>query len=366
MKNLLLFLLIPFFFSCNAKEGTQEAQGQSVTLTGQVLSPKQGGLINLFLLEGNEQKEVASFPTDAEGNFSYDYAIEKPDFYLISVYGQQQKMVILNGEDLQITADGADPNGVFEVEGSETNTLLHQYQAMEQEITQTSNGYRQRFFEEGADQKAIEKEYNAFIEGVVAKFKDFIVKADGSLVALLPLAQLDMDAEYAFIEEHLEKLKAQHPNNSTVQSLYDRVGAVKKTAIGQQAPEISLQNPEGETVSLSSLQGKYVLIDFWASWCGPCRKENPNVVRMYKKYKDKDFEIFGVSLDRDKNAWVKAIEDDQLDWMHVSDLKFWESAVVPKYNITGIPMTVLLDKDGKIIAKNLRGKALEEKLEEIL
>lgn len=135
---------------------------------------------------------------------------------------------------------------------------------------------------------------------------------------------------------------------------------------GQAAPDFTLPDPAGNMISLSSFKGKYVLVDFWASWCGPCRMENPNVVAAYQKYKNKNFTILGVSLDKAKEPWLNAIKDDQLTWTHVSDLKFWESAVVPLYNIEGIPYNVLLDPDGKVVAQNLRGGALEAKLAEVL
>lgn len=133
------------------------------------------------------------------------------------------------------------------------------------------------------------------------------------------------------------------------------------------APEISMKDPSGKTRSLSDLRGKVVLIDFWASWCAPCRRENPNVVRMYNEYKDKGFEIFSVSLDNDSNAWKRAIASDELIWEnHVSDLKGWKSSVVGTYKFQGIPYTVLIDKNGEIIEKGLRGAALERKLESLL
>lgn len=136
-------------------------------------------------------------------------------------------------------------------------------------------------------------------------------------------------------------------------------------APGMAAPEISLPDPDGNLVSLSGLKGKYVLIDFWASWCKPCRLENPNVVRVYNTYKDKGFEILGVSLDRTKDAWVKAIDQDGLGWLHVSDLRFWNSAAAQTYKVSSIPYTVLVDPDGKILAERLRGPSLEAKLKEI-
>ncbi len=144
---------------------------------------------------------------------------------------------------------------------------------------------------------------------------------------------------------------------------YDRVAAI--TGIGA-TPEFSLTDTAGKIVRLSSLRGKYVLVDFWASWCGPCRKENPNVVVAYKKYHDRGFDIVGVSLDTKKDAWEKAIQKDGLTWQHVSDLKGWESGIIKEYGIKVVPTNFLVDRNGKIVAKNLREEALQKKLEELM
>ena len=143
--------------------------------------------------------------------------------------------------------------------------------------------------------------------------------------------------------------------------------SVKNTSIGTEAPNISLQDPKGKTIELKSLRGKVVLLDFWAAWCRPCRMENPNVVAMYKKYKNKGFTVYSVSLDKTREAWVQAIQQDGLEWEnHVSDLQYWNSAGARLYNVSSIPATFLIGKDGKIIDKNLRGAALEAKLMQIL
>jgi len=151
--------------------------------------------------------------------------------------------------------------------------------------------------------------------------------------------------------------------NTQQQQQPQQSGAV---AVGSMAPDITMPDVNGNNLSLSSLKGKYVLVDFWASWCGPCRGENPNLVAAYKKYKSKNFTILGVSLDKTKQAWVEAIQQDGLTWNHISDLKFWNSAAVSLYGFNGIPYNVLLDPTGKIIADNLRGSDLESKLAEVL
>jgi peroxiredoxin len=156
------------------------------------------------------------------------------------------------------------------------------------------------------------------------------------------------------------------PANACTDRLKERRDVLVATAVGQPAPDFSQAQADGTPLSLSSLKGKLVLIDFWASWCGPCRAENPNVVKVYNKYHDKGFDILGVSLDDNRENWLKAIEDDGLTWNHVSDLAGWKNAVAAQYAVRSIPHTVLVGADGVIIAKNLRGEALEAKIAEIL
>lgn len=173
------------------------------------------------------------------------------------------------------------------------------------------------------------------------------------------------------VSKIINGLAAKHPGHSGVAMIkasFDGQAAQEAASAwtGKQAPEIILPDVNGKEVKLSSFKGKYVLVDFWASWCGPCRAENPAVVDAYKKFKDKNFTVLGVSLDEDKAKWLKAIKEDGLTWTHISDLKYWQSAVVPMYNIQGIPFNVLLDPDGKVIAEGLRGPQLEAKLAEVL
>lgn len=174
------------------------------------------------------------------------------------------------------------------------------------------------------------------------------------------LASLDNEEVKAIVDD----LANRFPDHTGLASIRKTL----KGWVGEMAPEISMTDPNGKTISLSSYKGKYVLVDFWASWCKPCRIENPNVVKAWNRFKGKNFSILGVSLDMEgqKDKWVKAIMEDKLTWDHVSDLKYWNSEVVPLYNINGIPYNVLVDPDGKIIAEKLFGEELERKLAEVL
>jgi thiol-disulfide isomerase/thioredoxin len=196
--------------------------------------------------------------------------------------------------------------------------------------------------------------------------KKYITDNSNSLTSLTFIDRIDKDKDYPTYKLLDEGLLKTYPKNAYVVDFHKRVFEMGKLMDGSPAPDFTLATPEGGKLSLSSFKGKVVLVDFWASWCGPCRKENPNVVRIYNQYHPQGFEILSVSLDKSKDKWVEAIKSDGLIWNHVSDLGYWQSAVVPLYSITGIPFTVLVDRNGNIVAKGLRGPELESKVAELL
>ncbi|MCS6896156.1 MAG: AhpC/TSA family protein [Bacteroidia bacterium] len=182
-------------------------------------------------------------------------------------------------------------------------------------------------------------------------------------ITLLDVAQrFQLVETMLFAAEKFVKAAPFDPRRAQIEQFIQAEGTLRR---GRPAPDIALPDPDGKTRRLSELRGKWVLIDFWASWCRPCRIENPNVVRLYQKYHPKGFDIFGVSLDSNKDAWIQAIKSDNLSWTHVSDLRGWQSAGAQLYRVSGIPFTVLVDPEGKIVAKGLRGPSLEAKLREI-
>ena len=198
--------------------------------------------------------------------------------------------------------------------------------------------------------------------------KDFIIGNPGSFVAPVILQQIQYGMEADEIQGYLSKFSPEVMKSSSAKALAERVTVLQSVAVGKTAPDFTQNDSIGSPVKLSDVYSKhqYTLIDFWASWCGPCRAENPNVVAVWKEFNGKGFHVMGVSYDQDKAKWLKAVASDHLTWTQVSDLKYWNNATAKIYGINSIPANLLVDKTGQIIAKNLRGEKLREKIGELL
>lgn len=352
----------------------KEKPGWEVTIRGKVGYP-QSGQISIKEMRSDNLGINDTINLKSDYTFSKTLRITEPGYYTIDFFKRQFVTFILDKSDIEVNVDGNNLNGFAEIKGSPDQDLLIKIQQLLASV-QNSPYIAQveaEFAKASAEgnQRKVDSLQTVYMN-LIAKGYDQVASILGDeppslgLMNLLQQNLLDKDKYLDLYLATAEKFKQEWPNSRYTNEFTEMVDKLKITAVGQVAPEIELPNPDGVPTKLSSLRGKYVLIDFWAKWCGPCRRENPNVVKAYHKFKDKGFEVFGVSLDRTKEDWVQAIAEDGLVWTHVSDLKYFESQAAKDYNINAIPFSILIDPQGKIIAKNLRGPALDKKLEEVL
>lgn len=373
-KNTLLLLPFTLILACantSSSSSEFELKGKFTNAHGETAYLEQ--------LSAEAVKTIDTIKIDENGEFKISPILSEIGFYRLKISDKNFATLILDvNEHVTITGDAQDLGNTYKVEGSPDSKLFWELNKASAENYRQRDSLQQRFqlfvnmagkdsIRVDSMSKALEKPYNDLVNKHNKYLENFIDKNPTSFSSLAAIQQLQPEEYLSTFIKLDDGLFKKYPNSSYIKSFHASVAGQKKLGIGTAAPEISMNTPDDKVLSLSSMKGKIVLVDFWASWCGPCRAENPNVVAAYNKYKSKGFDIYSVSLDKDKDKWIAAIQKDGLAWPnHVCDFKYWQSPVVPLYNISGIPTNVLLDKNGNIIAKNLRGEDLEKKLAEIL
>lgn len=294
---------------------------------------------------------------------------------------------VLEKGEIKFSFDKDNPQET-KVTGTKNNDLMTSYNEeafkIQKEIMDFQQQNEPKYIEardkgDQATMQAISDEMMGLQNKYVDQNKNFIGTNKDSYISLLLLTQLAMSDALTIdeIKNYYNDLDAPIKNSTKGKEFADNLKKIEeshkeheakqeKVAIGKKAPDFTANTPDGKAESLHANLGKVTLVDFWAAWCGPCRRENPNVVALYNKYKDQGFKVIGVSLDRDKDAWTKAIADDKLNWLQVSNLKYWDDEIAKEYAVESIPATFLLDENGTIVAKNLRGAELDAKVAELL
>ena len=358
MRKLLLSIVAASMTlaACNAQSGYK--------VTGTVEGMPDGKAI-IATVNGSSLDTLAKADVK-NGSFEFTGNVSEPTGAYIMVIGQRGAIPFML-ENANITVNAGQAG--LTVTGSEGQKIYDQFMAINTTTQQEAMKLQQEYQAANGDQakmQAVQEAYAKLMTDAQAKETELIKANPDSYVSTFVIVSGMGQMEYEQLKERYNLLGEKAKASAQGKAIAAQIAKLESTAIGQIAPNFTITTPEGESISLYDIKGKVKLIDFWASWCGPCRGENPHVVEIYKEYHPKGLEIFGVSLDNNKEAWVKAIADDGLVWKHGSDLKGWQSAPAQLYSVSGIPHTVLLDENNNIIAKNLRGDELKPKIAELL
>ncbi len=319
--------------------------------------------------------------THVSGNLTFKAKAKSQNIFELVVGDNINAIPLINdGSEVSIKADFSKTKDFYTITGS---PVSQQLQELLGQVGRKNNDIQNSFNELDSLKKinasdsvlvAANNIKNTSIAGLNTYLRQFIRSTPNATLAVLALGWASRSLPPAEMDSISKNVKARFPGNSFLAEMEkgnQQQQAAPEPAsanswVGKTVPEMTMPDVLGKDISISSFRGKYVLIDFWASWCGPCRMENPNVVKVFNQYKAKNFTVLGVSLDKDKDAWKKAIAQDHLAWTQISDLKYWNSQSVEIFGFQGIPFNVLVDPSGKVVAQELRGEELESKLKQIL